>query len=366
MRLYQQLRRRRVFRVAIAYVVGGWALVEAGSVLFPMFAAPDWAPRVLTIAVALGFPIAIVLTWLIQWTPAGLVVDHPVESRLRPPDSGKIRFVIVPDGTRLAYSSIGSGPMLVKTAHWLTHLEKDLASPLWRHWLAALTESRCLLRYDERGCGLSDREVANLNLDAFVMDLEAVVDATGVDRFALFGASQGGPASVAYAVRHPERVSALILFGSYARGWRRRDDPEAVRQEEAMVDLIRTGWGQDNPAFRQLYASLFVPDASPEQVGSFVDMARESTTPEMAARLMTAFAEIDVRDLLPRVRVPTLVAHVRNDARIPIENGRELAAGIPGAEFVSLEGHNHIILEHEPAFGELRAVLSEFLGRHAA
>jgi pimeloyl-ACP methyl ester carboxylesterase len=363
MAFFEELKRRRVVRVGVAYIVVGWALVEAASVLFPMFEAPDWVLKGFTIMIALGFPLALVLAWAIQWTSDGPVVDTgDLDDRSIP--KGKVRFVRSPDGTRLAYSVSGSGPPIVKTAHWLTHLDKDWDSPLWGHWLRGFARDNTLLRYDERGCGLSDRTVDDVSLDAFVMDLETVVDAAGLERFALLGASQGGPVSVAYAVKHPERVSALVLYGSYARGWAMRRDDDILRQEKAMLELIRTGWGKDTEAFRGLYASLFIPDAKTDERQSFVDMARESTSPDMGAKLIESFSHIDVTDLLPQVRVPTLVLHVRGDTRISIGNGRELASGIPGAEFVPIEGRNHILLAGDSGLKEFFAATQEFLGKH--
>ena len=364
MSLLDELRRRRVFRVGIAYVVVGWALVETASVLLPIVEGPDWALRIFTLLVALGFPLALILAWAIRWSDQGPVIDHGAHSKDFVPRRGKIRFANAADGTRIAYAVSGEGLPIVKTAHWLTHLEKDWDSPLWAHWLRELCREHSVLRYDERGCGLSERDVEDLSFDALVSDLETVVDAAGLERFALFGASQGGPVSVAYAARHPQRVSSLVLYGSYARGWRHRDDPGDVRQEDTMLELVRVGWGKDNPAFRELYASLFVPDGTPEAVRSFVDMARDSTSPETAARLMQSFACIDVRDLLPRLKVPTLVLHVAGDKRIDAGNGRELAASIPYAEYVVLDGQNHIMLDGEPAFGEFLASVHDFLDRH--
>jgi len=367
MSLFEKLRQRRVFQVGVAYVVIGWAMIEAASTLLPMFGAPDWAPRAFTIVVFLGFPLAVALAWILQVTPAGIVVDRDdAFAPLPRADRGQVRFVSSPDGTRIAYALSGEGPTLVKTAHWLTHLELDWDSALWRHWLGVLNEGRRLLRYDERGCGLSDRNVDDIGIDAFVSDLEAVVDAAGCDRFVLFGASQGGPASIAYAVRHPERVSALVLYGSYARGWARRGNSDFAVQESAMVNLVRTGWGKDNPAFRQVFASLFVPEANSEQMASFNRMARESATGDMAARLLQSFGTIDVSTLLPQVRVPTLVLHCRGDERIPLGNARELASGIPNAELAVLDSRNHILLGQDPAFPEFRRVLNEFIARHGA
>jgi pimeloyl-ACP methyl ester carboxylesterase len=364
MAFLDELKRRRVIRVGIAYVIAGWAAVEAASVLLPMFEAPDWALRTFTIGIALGFPMAIGLAWAIQWTDKGPVIDHGVDSDDFQPRKGKVRFVTGPDGVRLAYAVSGDGSPVVKTAHWLTHIEKDWDSPLWSHWLRGLCRNHRLLHYDERGCGLSDRDVEDLSLEAFVSDLETVVDAAGLERFALFGASQGGPVSITYAVRHPERVSALILYGSYARGFQHRDDDNLRRQEDAMLELVRTGWGRDKSAFRELYANLFVPDASADEIRSFIDMARDSTSPETAARLIQSFSTIDVRELLPRVKVPTLVIHASGDERIAAGNGRELAAGIPGAEFVTIDSRNHILLGGEEAFREFIDTVQDFLDRH--
>ena len=362
MALFEELKRRRVFQVAVGYIVIGWALIEGAATLFPMFNAPQWVPQSVTVLILLGFPVAILMAWALQITPDGIAKDHGPATA--PADPGAIRFVTASDGVQLAYAITGDGPRMVKTAHWLTHLELDWESPVWGHWIGALAEGRQLLRYDQRGNGLSDRNPAILSLDAMVSDLECVVEASGFDRFPLVGSSQGGPVSIAYAVRHPERVSALIIYGSYAKGWSMREDPELVAREKAMVDLVRVGWGQDNPAFRQMFQSLFIPDASPAQAESFDDTMRTTASPDVAARLLQELGNIDVTEYLSQVRVPTLVLHVRDDARIPFSQGRAIASCIPGAEFVSLEGRNHIILEHEPAFGHFTRSVNEFLDAH--
>lgn len=275
-----------------------------------------------------------------------------------------IRFIKSFDGTRLAVATSGSGAPLMKSANWLSHLEFDWHSPVWRHWFRFLSDGRQLIRFDPRGCGLTDWDVADLSHDAQVADLEAIVDAVGLDRFPLLGVSQGGAACIEYAVRHPERVSLLVLYGCYAEGWAQRGE-DSRRRGEALNVLIREGWGQENPAFRQLFASLFIPDANPEQVRWFSDLMRTTTRPEIAARILESFGEINVRHLLPKVRVPTLVVHARDDARIPYEQGRSLAAEIPGARFVTLESRNHILLENEPAWARFREVLQDFVGRPA-
>jgi pimeloyl-ACP methyl ester carboxylesterase/DNA-binding CsgD family transcriptional regulator len=269
-----------------------------------------------------------------------------------------IRFTRSPDGTRIAYAESGSGPPIVKAANWLSHLEFDWQSPVWRHWFSFLSNRNRLIRYDQRGCGLSDWECADMSLEAHVADLEAVVNASGVDRFALFGISQGGPIATEYVLRHPERITRLVLYGAYARGWKHRD---AVVQSQALHDLVRVGWGQDNPAYRRLFANLFVPDASEEQVQWFADLTRITSAPEIAARLLECLGEVNLVEKLGEVRVPTLVMHAHGDARLALTEGRILAAGIPGARFVTLESRNHILLEHEPAWGRFCDVFGEFV-----
>ncbi len=275
----------------------------------------------------------------------------------------QIRFCTASDGVRIAYSTMGSGPPLVKAAHFLTHLEHDLHTPVWRPWLEELSRDRTLVRYDARGCGLSDREVGEVSLDRWLADLEAVVDAAGLDQFALFGGGQGSMTSIAYAVRHPRRVTRLVVYSGYARGLMRRNPtPEQVKHARLVVDLIELAWGQDNPAFRQVFTSLFVPGSSPEVVDWFNQLERVSTSPEHAARMVRAFFDFDVSDLARRVACPTLVAHVRGDTRIPFEEGRLLAGLIPGARFLPLDGRNHALLPYDPAFetffSEVRAFLA--------
>jgi pimeloyl-ACP methyl ester carboxylesterase len=244
----------------------------------------------------------------------------------------------------------------------MTHLEFDLESPIWQHLYRELSREHTLIRYDARGNGLSDREVEEVNFEAFVRDLETVVDAAGLDRFALLGISQGCAASVAYAVRHPERVTHLILYGGYAQGWNKRPQTEAERQKnEAMMTLVQLGWGQENSAFRQLFTSQFVPGGTKEQTDWFNELQRISTSPDDAVRNLKAQSNIDVTALLGEVRAPTLVMHARDDARVPFEAGRRLAAGIPGAKFVPLQGRNHLILENEPAFARFLQEIRAFL-----
>ena len=273
----------------------------------------------------------------------------------------EIRFCTAADGVRIAYATAGSGPPLVKAANWLNHLEHDWVSPAWRHLLRDLTRDFCLVRYDERGNGLSDWDAEDISFESFVTDLETVVDAAGLERFPLLGISQGCSVCVAYAVRHPERVTRLVLYGGYARGVCRRDDPAAVENAEAVITLMRQGWGRENPAFRQLWTTRFMPEATQEQAKWFNDLQRITASPENAIRIRRVLDHIDVTALLSQVRVPTLVLHARRDDAVPFEEGRRLAAGIPRARFVALDSCNHMILEQEPAWPRFRDEVKTFL-----
>lgn len=279
----------------------------------------------------------------------------------------EISFCTSADGTRIAAASIGSGPPLVRAAHWLSHVEYDLTSPVWEPWLRALSKHHRYIRYDQRGCGLSDAEVDDFSLEAWVQDLEAVVASQELERFPLIGMSQGGAVAIAYALRHPEKVSHLVLIGAYARGALRRPQSEESRLEaETLVNMIRVGWGRDNAAFRNVFTNLFIPGGSPEQHRWWNDLERTTATPDNAARTLEAFHRVDVTELAERVAVPTLVMHARGDARIPFDEGRLLASLIPGARFVPLESSNHVLLESEPAWKTFLAELEAFLGQPAA
>ena len=250
----------------------------------------------------------------------------------------------------------------MRAATWLTHLEFDWESPVWRHWLEGLAEGNTVLRYDERGCGLSDRNVQDVSLEARVADLEAVIDAAGFERVDLLGISQGGPLAVAYAARHPERVGHLVLFGTYARGRLKRDlSPSERERAELMMSLIRMGWGQGEPAFRRLFTTLFIPDATPQQMEWFDELQRVTAEPETALRIRAARNRDDVTDDARRITSPTLVVHARDDALVPFAEGRLLATLIPGARFVALESRNHILLPDD-AWDQFLAELHAFLG----
>jgi class 3 adenylate cyclase/pimeloyl-ACP methyl ester carboxylesterase len=262
----------------------------------------------------------------------------------------EIRYCVASDGVRLAYAKVGGGPPLVRSAHWLGHLEEDWELPIFRHMLLGLAQEFTLVRYDARGNGLSDWDVGALSLDTWVSDLETVVDAAGLEQFPIIGVSQGCAVSIAFAVRHPERVSRLVLYGGFAVGRMKRPNLSDADRERftAMGTLMRLGWGADDPTFRQIFTSQLIPTATKEQADAFNELQRKSASPECAARYLETVNNFDVRDLLPRVSVPTLVMHVQGDVIQPIELGRGLAAGIPGARFISLPGRNHILMEQDP------------------
>jgi pimeloyl-ACP methyl ester carboxylesterase/DNA-binding SARP family transcriptional activator len=302
---------------------------------------------------------------------AGVRTTGAISPLLRTdPDPGsashEVRFCRTTDGVRIAHAKVGDGPPLVWAAHWLSHLAFSWKSPVWRHWTEEFARDHCFVHYDERGNGLSDWDNPEFSVDAFVRDLEAVVDTLGLERFALMGSSKGGPTAMAYAARHPERVSHLVLYGTFAQGWRIIGDDEAVEAREAMIALIRRGWAQDNPAIRQFMTSYFVPDASLEEMGWFNDLQRISAPAENAARLMRALGDFNVLDLLPGIAAPTLVLHCRDDASVPFEQGRLIASRIPRARFVALESSNHVLLPRDPAWARFVSEVRGFLGCKAA
>lgn len=274
-----------------------------------------------------------------------------------------IRYLTNSDGARLAWASMGAGLPLVKAANWLSHLEYDLESPIWRHWVRFFGEHFRFVRYDERGCGMTGGDPRGLSLPHWLADLEAVVDASGVEEpFALLGISQGAAACVAYAAKHPRRVSRLLLYGAYARGPYERGDEQAARLYHAIADVARGGWADENPVFRQLFTARFIPDATEAEVRWFNELARTTTTAQAAGALLDSRGHINVTSLLGQVAVPTLVMHARHDGVVPVEEGRLLAAGIPGSRYVELDSRNHVLLHHEPAWERFCSETLEFLG----
>jgi pimeloyl-ACP methyl ester carboxylesterase/DNA-binding CsgD family transcriptional regulator len=275
-----------------------------------------------------------------------------------------IRYLKTHDGVRLAWATLGKGAALVKTGNWLSHLNYDLESPVWRHWIEFFGNHYRFTRYDERGCGMSQWDVEDLSPEKWAEDLATVIDASEPGaQFILFGLSHGVAAAIAYAARYPERVSQLILYGGYATGWAHRPESDGFRRYRAIVDLIKLGWNEDNPAFRQLFTAQFVPGASAEQIAWFNELCKRTSRPEIAARLLEARLEVNVRELLPLVRVPTLVLHARHDEIVPFDTGQYIASEIPDAEFIQLDSRNHVLLAHEPAWARFKDAVLEFTGR---
>ncbi len=276
------------------------------------------------------------------------------------PLAQNISFCRTSDGVNIAVATVGNGPILVKTANWLNHLEHDWQSPLWLPMLQRLAARFRLVRYDGRGNGLSDRDVADISQDGFVRDLDAVINTLDADRFALLGLSQGAAAAVTFAARHPNRVSRLVLYGAYAQGRNRRGSSEDATTAQAVLAMMQQGWGHADSAFMRAFSSLYLPNASREQVKSFADMQRLSTSGEIATRLRIACDDIDIIDLLPKIKVPTLVVHARHDQVAPLEQGRLIAAQIPGAKFVTIDLENHVPVPTDPVWETLMSEIEAF------
>lgn len=261
----------------------------------------------------------------------------------------RIQFCTAADNVRLAWATVGQGPPIIKAANWLSHLELDWEAPVWSPLFRQLAQEFQFIRYDERGNGLSDWNVEDLGFDSFVTDLETIVEASGLQRFTLLGISQGAAVSIEYAVRHPERVSRLILFGGYPAGWRIGANEQTIREREAVMTLTAAGWGRDDPAYRQIFSSTFMPAATSEELHWFNEFQRRTTSPANAVRFLSAFGDIDVRAQLAKVQAPTLVIHSLRDRRIPAATGQDIAARIPNARFLGLDSDGHLLLGREPA-----------------
>lgn len=275
----------------------------------------------------------------------------------------EIRFCTAGDGTKLAYARSGEGPLLVMSATWLTHLEHQWRSLAWKPWLEEFSGRYTVLRYDPRGCGLSDRRLGEIDFDTWVSDFEAVVDAAGFKRFALVGTCQGGPVAMEYARRHPRRVSHLVLYGTYARGrYRRSDLPEEPEKARVLLELTRLGWGRADHEFARVWATQFQPGGTLEHLRSWCEQQNEATSAENAARLLPLSWHLDLTETARALTVPTLVLHAQGDRVVPIEEGRSLAGLIPGSRFVQLEGENHMPLAGEPAWLRLQEEMRAFLG----
>ncbi|KGM48493.1 alpha/beta fold hydrolase [Pseudooceanicola atlanticus] len=289
--------------------------------------------------------------------------ERPDPTRPDPPLRQRIRMARTADGAGLAWAEIGEGPPLLRAGHWLSHLERDIESPIWRPLLERLSAGRRLVRYDPRGTGLSERCDPAPDLDTMVADMEIVADAAGLDRFAIYAVSQSVPAAIAFAVRHPERVSALILHAGFLRGAALRDRESGDTMAETFLQLIRQGWGQPDSAFMSAFTTLMLPNGRPEHLRNLIELQLASASPDNAAALRRAINHLDVRERVAQVSVPTLVAHGRGDAVQPFSEGQEIAAMIPGAEFLPLDTNSHVILDHEPAWERLFEGVEEFLAR---
>lgn len=272
-----------------------------------------------------------------------------------------VSYCFARDGTRIAYAVTGAGPVLVKTANWLNHLELDWGSPLWGRMVAGLSEDFRLVRYDERANGLSDWDVGEFTFDALVTDLEAVVDALGIERFPLLGLSQGAAVSIEYAARHPDRVSHLILLGGYSCGWRHRATPDEASEREAVITLVKHGWGRDSPVYRQIFSESFIPSATVAEIDWFNDFQRQTVSPSNAVAFLELFSRIDVRHRLAQLEVPTLVLHAREDQRVSLQQAIDLTSSIKNAQLVTLDTDNHILRSQEPAMEVMLDQIKRFL-----
>lgn len=297
-----------------------------------------------------------------RFAAAADALSDDIKPEVKPVAHQSIRYCFAKDGARIAYAVTGTGPVLVKTANWLNHLELDWGSPLWGRMVGGLSEDFRLVRYDERANGLSDWDVNELTFEALVSDLEAVVDSLGLQRFPLFGLSQGAAVSIEYAARHPERVSHLILLGGYSSGWRHWADKDDAAEREAVMTLVKNGWGKDTPLYRQIFSESFTPSATTEELEWFNNFQRQTVSPSNAVAFLEIFSRLDVRHRLPELDVPTLIFHARGDKRVGMEHAIELASSIKGASLVTLDTDNHILRAQEPAMEVVLERIREFLG----
>jgi pimeloyl-ACP methyl ester carboxylesterase len=351
--LWAKIKRRRIFQVVVAYAVLAWLLVQVIVNVEAPLNLPNWADTLVITLLAIGLPVALLLAWFFE---PKLAHDHSLAGAEQPesaasspgaksrPRRGEIRFCTTPGGHRLAYSRVGSGPALVRTGNWLSHQELDWEVPMMSSLLRDLPRTFDLLTYDGRGTGLSDRGVSEFSLETMVEDLEVVADTNKLDKFAILALSQSCAVSIAYAVKHPHRVSHMVFYGGFTHNFRTQEEIDA------MATLFSQNWGRANPGTRQIFTSALFPDATKEEADAFNEWQKHSSSPDTAARLFRAVHRIDVREQAKRVSVPTLVMHSKDEAGVPLEYAREMAALIPGARLVILSSRNHIVLEREPAY----------------
>lgn len=353
MSFWAKIKRRKIFQVTVAYAVLAWLLVQVIVNVEGPLNLPDWADTLVITLLAIGLPVALLFAWFFEPKPSHETghggAPAPGSATTRPeakgqPKRGEIRFCTTPGGHRLAYSRAGKGSALVRTGNWLSHQELDWDMPMMRPVLRDLSSTFELVTYDGRGTGLSDREISEFSLDTMVEDLEVVVDANKLEKFAILAFSQSCAVSIAYAVRHPDRVSHMVFYGGFTHNFRTQEEIDA------MATLFAQNWGQANPGTRQIFTSALFPDATKEEADSFNEWQKHSSSPDTAARLFRAVHRIDVREQAKRVSVPTLVMHSKDELGVPLEYAREMAALIPGARLVMLSSRNHIVLEREPAY----------------
>ena len=297
-----------------------------------------------------------------QWTQGGGASEPELAQAAL---QQQVRFVTARDGAQIAWAAIGHGPPVLKAPNWLNHIEYEWRNPVWGPAFAALARHCRLVRFDQRGNGLSDWEVDEISQDAMIGDMAAVAGAAGLDRFALLGISQGCAFSIRYAVENPERVSCLVLLGGFLRGRLKRPDPEQRKLCEALTLIIRDGWGSPNPVFRHFFTSNFIPDAPPEVAATFDELQRIATSPASALRIWDMNNNLEATELAKRLRAPTLVLHCAGDRVAPIEEGRHMARTIPGARFVELPGDSHVLVTGTPAFERFVEEATAFIGAHA-
>lgn len=360
--LVAALRRRQVYKFGVIYLAVAWLLIQVAVNVEGPLSLPPWMDTLVITLLALGFPLVLVFAWLHEpaAASAGDAGTADAAASAGRHDSGRavrgeIRFCTTADGYRLAYSRFGQGPPILRTGNWVSHLEVEWDSPMHQPMLRDLSREFELVVYDGRGTGMSDRHVTEFSLESMVQDMEAVADANALDRFAILAYSQSCAVAVAYAVRHPERVSCMVLYGGFLHNFRTQSEIEA------MATLFSETWGQTNPATRQLFTSVLFPDATKEEFEAFNELQREAVSPETAARLFRACHAIDVRELAKQVSVPTLVIHSRYEPGVPLECSREAAALIPDARFVMLDSRNHLVLEREPAYRQFLAETKGFI-----
>ncbi|HMB73563.1 MAG TPA: alpha/beta hydrolase [Gammaproteobacteria bacterium] len=346
------IRHRPIYRIGAIYLAIAWLLMQITVSIEAPLSLPSWADTLVIVILAIGFPVALLLAWAGEHKRAELAAA-PHSAAAGPgtqstsavqQQQSDIRFCTTPSGHRLAYSRAGSGFPVLRTGNWLSHVGMDRKLAVFSHMYRDFSQQFELICYDGRGTGLSDRDVELFSLETMVEDMEAVADANGLDKFAILAFSQSCAVAVAYAARHPDRVTHMVFFGGFIRNFRPQEEIDA------MATLFERSWGQTNPGTRQIFTTALFPDAGKREIDDFNELQRLSVSPQNAARLFRAAHAIDVREEARRVSVPTLVMHSRDEEGVSMELGREIASLIPNSRFVVLESKNHIILEHEPAY----------------